>query len=164
VQAAPLGLAQAISVVAMTKGAVAGGSTLGLVKGALKIITWTKTKTVVAACAFALLAGGTATNLIKRFSSPDFSLKTWNAAQKYLEEERQRGKEHNGVVLVEELRRTGYLDERTYRWAKQQGGFYPSNAIGLPQFKVPDDLGTNKIAWITMKQHSIVLVIDGASD
>ena len=48
VQAAPVGLAKTISAVAITKGAAAGGSTLALVKGALKIMAWTKMKTAVA--------------------------------------------------------------------------------------------------------------------
>src|SRR5260221_1359722 len=47
VQAAPVGLAAVISTVAITKGAAAGGSTLTLVKGALKVMAWTKAKTAV---------------------------------------------------------------------------------------------------------------------
>src|SRR5882724_11925735 len=47
VQAAPVGLAKTISAVAIAKGAAAGGSTLTLVKGALKIMAWTKMKTAV---------------------------------------------------------------------------------------------------------------------
>jgi RNA polymerase sigma factor (sigma-70 family) len=49
VQAAPVALAKAISVVAVAKGATAGGSILVLVKGALKIMAWTKTKTAIVA-------------------------------------------------------------------------------------------------------------------
>ncbi len=44
VQAAPIGLAKIISAVAIAKGATAGGSTLILVKGALKFMAWTKTQ------------------------------------------------------------------------------------------------------------------------
>jgi hypothetical protein len=47
VAAAPVGLAVKISAVAMAKGAAAGTSTLTLVKGALKIMAWTKVKTTV---------------------------------------------------------------------------------------------------------------------
>ena len=60
VQAAPVGLAKTISVVAFTKGAAAGGSTLTLVKGALKLMAWTKAKTIVAVGVGVLLTAGTA--------------------------------------------------------------------------------------------------------
>jgi RNA polymerase sigma factor (sigma-70 family) len=65
VQAAPVGLAKTISVVAMTKGAAAGGSTLALVKGALKIMAWTKAKTAVVVGVGVLLAAGTTTVTVK---------------------------------------------------------------------------------------------------
>jgi RNA polymerase sigma factor (sigma-70 family) len=61
IQVAPLALAKTISAVAITKGAAAGGSTLALVKGALKIMAWTKAKTAIVAAAVVVLAAGTAT-------------------------------------------------------------------------------------------------------
>jgi RNA polymerase sigma factor (sigma-70 family) len=42
VQAAPVALAKSVTAVAMAKGAAASGSTLTLIKGALKIMAWTK--------------------------------------------------------------------------------------------------------------------------
>ncbi len=65
VQAAPAELAKTISAVALTKGATAGGSTLTLVKGALKIMAWTKVKTAVAVGVGVLLATGTTTLTVK---------------------------------------------------------------------------------------------------
>jgi hypothetical protein len=59
VQAAPAVLAQTVSTVALTKGACATASTLTLVKGALKIMAWTKMKTAAVAGAAVLLAAGT---------------------------------------------------------------------------------------------------------
>jgi RNA polymerase sigma factor (sigma-70 family) len=59
VQAAPAALAKSITAVAMTKGVTASGSTLTLIKGALKIMAWTKMKTAVVAGAVILLATGT---------------------------------------------------------------------------------------------------------
>jgi uncharacterized protein (TIGR03435 family) len=59
VHAAPAGLAATISAAALAKGAAAGGSTLALVKGALKIMLWTKAKTAVVVGVMAILAGGT---------------------------------------------------------------------------------------------------------
>jgi RNA polymerase sigma factor (sigma-70 family) len=58
IQVAPAGLTA--SVTAAAKGAAASSSTLILVKGALKIMAWTKIKTTVAVGAVALLAAGTA--------------------------------------------------------------------------------------------------------
>ena len=64
VHAAPVGLAKTISAVAIAKGAVASTSTLTLIKGALKIMAWTKTKTVAVAGVVILLAAGTTTIMI----------------------------------------------------------------------------------------------------
>ncbi len=58
VQAAPVTLAKTISVVAVAKGAAASTLTLTLIKGALKIMAWTKVKTAIVAGAAVLLAGG----------------------------------------------------------------------------------------------------------
>ena len=46
---------------AITKGAAAGGTTLALVTGGLKIMAWTKAKTTIAMAAVVVLAAGTAT-------------------------------------------------------------------------------------------------------
>jgi uncharacterized protein (TIGR03435 family) len=59
VQAAPTGLAKTISVVALAKGAAAGTGTLSLVKGALKMMAWTKMKMAVAVGVGVLLVIGT---------------------------------------------------------------------------------------------------------
>jgi len=56
VQAAPVALAKAVTAIAVVKGAAAGGSTLTLIKGALKIMAWTKAKTAVVAGVVVLLA------------------------------------------------------------------------------------------------------------
>ena len=58
IQMAPLGLAATVT--AAAKGVAASTSTLTLVKGALKIMAWTKIKTSVAVGTVALLAAGTA--------------------------------------------------------------------------------------------------------
>jgi RNA polymerase sigma factor (sigma-70 family) len=64
VQAAPLGLAATVTATA-AKGAAVSGSTLTLIKGALKIMAWTKIKTAVAAGVGLLLASGTTLTIIK---------------------------------------------------------------------------------------------------
>ena len=47
VQAAPVALAKSVTAVAVAKGAAASGSTLILIKGALKIMAWTKAQTAI---------------------------------------------------------------------------------------------------------------------
>ena len=65
VQAAPVALAKSITAVAVAKGAAAGGSTLTLIKGALKLMAWTKAKTAIIVGASVLLAAGTTTVTVK---------------------------------------------------------------------------------------------------
>jgi uncharacterized protein (TIGR03435 family) len=65
VHAAPVALAKSVTAVALAKGALAGGSTLTLVKGALKLMAWTKAKTAVVSGVVILLAAGTTTIAVK---------------------------------------------------------------------------------------------------
>jgi len=64
VQAAPAGLTISVSAAA-AHGTVASTSTLTLIKGALKIMAWTKAKTAIVVGVAALLAVGTATVVVK---------------------------------------------------------------------------------------------------
>jgi RNA polymerase sigma factor (sigma-70 family) len=66
IQTVPAGLAKLVTVAAIAKGATASASSLTLVKGALKIMAWTKTQTAIAVSAGLLLAAGTATFLVKK--------------------------------------------------------------------------------------------------
>ncbi|HEY5042389.1 MAG TPA: sigma-70 family RNA polymerase sigma factor [Verrucomicrobiae bacterium] len=66
VQAAPVALAKSVTAVAIAKDAAASTSTLTLIKGALKIMAWTKAKTAIVAGAIVLLAAGTTTVIIQR--------------------------------------------------------------------------------------------------
>jgi uncharacterized protein (TIGR03435 family) len=65
VQAAPVTLAKSVTAVAMAKGAAASGPTLTLIKGALKIMAWTKAKTTIVVGVGILLAAGTTTVTVK---------------------------------------------------------------------------------------------------
>ena len=67
VQAAPVALAKAVTAVAIAKGAAASGSTLTLIKGALKIMAWTKAEAAVVVGVSLLLAAGTTTVVIAAF-------------------------------------------------------------------------------------------------
>ncbi|HWC60953.1 MAG TPA: DUF3738 domain-containing protein, partial [Verrucomicrobiae bacterium] len=65
VQVAPAALAKSVTAAALAKGAMASGSSLTLIKGGLKIMAWTKTKTAVVAGLGILFAAGTATVAFK---------------------------------------------------------------------------------------------------
>jgi len=56
IQAAPVALAKTMTAVALAKGAAASGSTLTIIKGALKIMAWTKAKTTIVTSAVIILA------------------------------------------------------------------------------------------------------------
>ena len=79
VSAAPAGLAQTISAVAVTKGAAAGGSTLALVKGALKLMAWTKAKIAIGVGMVLLLVAGTTTVGIHQITKPPYDPKDFQA-------------------------------------------------------------------------------------
>ena len=63
VQAAPVALAKSVTAVAIAKGAAASGSTLTLIKGALKIMAWTKMQTAVATAAIIICMAGSITGV-----------------------------------------------------------------------------------------------------
>jgi hypothetical protein len=69
VQAAPAALAKSITVLAATKGVAASGSTLTLIKGALKVMAWTKMKTAVVTIVVIACAGTTAVVVQNRIKS-----------------------------------------------------------------------------------------------
>jgi hypothetical protein len=69
VQVAPAVLAKTATAVAFAKGATASISTLTLIKGALKVMAWTKAKTVIIAGVVVLLAAGTTTVIVKEVRS-----------------------------------------------------------------------------------------------
>ena len=62
VQAAPMTLAKSVAAARLVKGAAASGSTLALVKGALKLMAWAKAKTAV--IAGVILAAATTTGVV----------------------------------------------------------------------------------------------------
>jgi hypothetical protein len=70
VQAAPVTVAKTAMAAALAQGATASGSTATLVKGALKLMAWTKTKTTIAAAAVVLFTAGVAAVGVK-FLRPD---------------------------------------------------------------------------------------------
>src|SRR5437762_8780569 len=71
IQGAPMVLAKSVTAVAIAKGAAASASTLTLIKGALKLMAWTKLKTATVVGASVLLATGTATVVVRETRSHD---------------------------------------------------------------------------------------------
>src|SRR5664279_2613830 len=71
VQAAPVALAKSVTAVAIAKGAAASASTLTLIKGALKIMAWTKAKTAIVVGVSTLAAIGTTTIAVKKIKGID---------------------------------------------------------------------------------------------
>src|ERR1017187_10474352 len=84
VQAAPVALAKSVTAVAIVKGSAASGSTLTLIKGALKIMAWTKAKTIVVAGAAVLFATGTTVVVVERVVSPSVNESFWELKRENL--------------------------------------------------------------------------------
>lgn len=83
IQAAPVGLAKAATAMAITKGATA--STSNLITATLKIMVWTKAKTVIVVGVAGILAAGTTTTLIvhhnhQAVAQGDFPRSAWKNA------------------------------------------------------------------------------------
>jgi uncharacterized protein (TIGR03435 family) len=77
VHAAPAALAGSVTAAAVVKGAAASASTLTLIKGALKLMAWTKTKTVIAAGVCLLLTAGTTTVVVVKQREANRIEKMW---------------------------------------------------------------------------------------
>jgi RNA polymerase sigma factor (sigma-70 family) len=69
-QAVPAALAKTVTAAALAKGASAGGSTLTLIKGALKLMAWTKARTLLVAGVAAVLTLGTTTIAVLHHRAP----------------------------------------------------------------------------------------------
>jgi uncharacterized protein (TIGR03435 family) len=77
VQVAPAALAKAVTAIAAAKGVAAGGSTLILAKGALKMMAWAKAKTAIAAMVVILTAGTATTVVVRETSKPRITEAMW---------------------------------------------------------------------------------------
>jgi uncharacterized protein (TIGR03435 family) len=74
-----------VTAVALAKGAAASSSTLTLIKGALKIMAWTKVKTVVVASVAVLFATGTAVVVVEKAGSNGVAESFWEMKVENLE-------------------------------------------------------------------------------
>ena len=107
VQAAPAALAGTISAVAVAKGATASISTLTLVKGALKIMAWTKAKTAVVAGVAILLAGATTAVIVEATQSGPDIQGIWQGTLELPGMGIQRGEKPKTRLVFEIVRKDG---------------------------------------------------------
>jgi RNA polymerase sigma factor (sigma-70 family) len=117
VQAAPAGMAATVSAVAL-KGAAAGGSTLTLAKGALKLMAWAKAKTSLVAAGVILATGATAVLVSDAASRPGAS-------------QRQRLEDGSVLVLNRVLVDSKIRIAHGTEVAKLLGKFVPTNGVHL---------------------------------
>jgi len=75
---APAALAKITTAAALAKGATASTSTLTLIKGALKIMAWTKMKTAIVIVATVIVATSTTTVIVKEIRSPSVDESLWS--------------------------------------------------------------------------------------
>jgi RNA polymerase sigma factor (sigma-70 family) len=73
VQVAPVTLAKTATAIALAKGATASTSTLTLIKGALKVMAWTKAKTAIVTAGIIILAAGTTSVVVLQHHRPEQS-------------------------------------------------------------------------------------------
>jgi RNA polymerase sigma factor (sigma-70 family) len=104
VQAAPVGLVKTISAVAIAKGAAATTSTLTLVKGALKIMAWSKAKTMIVVSAVVLAAAGGSTIAVEKLEHKHIESRT-NAIQQFV-------KTSGGAISMEAVKFVQSLKEK----------------------------------------------------
>ena len=125
-QTAPAALAGTIMVAAAAKGAAAGVSTLTLVKGALKIMAWTKMKAAVAGGVAVLLVAGVGTGGIHAYRhSPTAELRS---ALRILPPKHQGGGAGAGVPLGSTVTwgyPSGYVEAALRRFGPERKNAFP---------------------------------------
>ncbi len=99
VQAAPVGLAVKVSLLTAT-GAAAGSLTYTIVKGALKIMTWSKIQTVIAVGIGVLVATGTTVIVEKEFQP-------MSSQDKVLQAKFEQLRGYDGDPIVQDFRNIG---------------------------------------------------------
>jgi len=107
VQAAPMALAKTISAVAVANGAAASTSILTLVKGALKIMAWTKAKTAIAIGAGILLAAGITTVIVETTQTGPDIQGIWQGTLELPGMGVQRGEKPKTRLVFEIVRKDG---------------------------------------------------------
>ena len=136
IQAAPVALVKSITAVAVTKGAAVSGTTLTLIKGALKLMAWTKAKTaIVVGTAVILASGTTAPLIIHHFRANDSSF-SWT----------KELTDSDNAKFVALTGTTPAQAARTFLEANSSGDWAEVAKYWDPEFlkKHPEDLETHK--------------------
>jgi len=154
VQAAPVLLAKTTTAVALAKGATASLSTLTLIKGALKIMAWTKAKTAIVVGATVILATGTTTIVIKRtiqarMDDPSIadsffdSRNLWRAPSNVIVLRQTHFTDNAGAMMEIRTRPGGKQEDRMLGRNQSVGQIFEA-AYGLPDTEtriiIPEDL------------------------
>jgi hypothetical protein len=85
----------------------------------------------------------------------------WASVQRYLADEAKSGHEHHGPVVIEDLRRAGYMDMETYQYVRTQMTNVPPQ---LRRGLAPGYKNTNNIMWITMPGKTVTMLSDHTMD
>ncbi|HVU07897.1 MAG TPA: sigma-70 family RNA polymerase sigma factor [Verrucomicrobiae bacterium] len=148
VHAAPVTLAKSVTAAAIAKGSMASASTLTLVKGTMKMMTWMKIKFAIGVSVIVLLAGSAATvafsqigesdnlppkEIVKKAMDKYASLTSYNDTGKYISV--RNGKTNNVTAFKIRLGRTNLyriefeetpfpaVPTRGAVWSAGKGGF-----------------------------------------
>jgi uncharacterized protein (TIGR03435 family) len=130
IQTAPAGLAKTISITAVAKGAAASTSSLTLAKGALKVMAWTKAKTVIVAAAVVALATGAATVVTTKLAA-----KTNEPSVDPIYERIWSHPNSQSIPLLEKappillVRPTHYWIQSGGLWDSQGKGFFVNSSV-----------------------------------
>ena len=158
IQAAPAALAKTVTVAAMAKGAAATGSTLTLVKGALKLMAWTKAKmAVVTSTAIILATISTVTVAIHLKHAPPrqtgrMKLPTGDVKPKVV-----YGYSHNGIILAS--------DGSLWSWGEERLGW---PVLGFNNTNIQNTVSLRRIGhdtdWVDVAlgdSHCLAIKSDG---
>ena len=128
VHAAPAALAKAVMVVAVARGAATSVSTLTLVKGALKIMAWTKAKTAIVAAAIVLLAAGTTGVAVKTVASARQKA-AYEVLFEHPDGSSMHGLEQTSPALI--VRPTKYPNHSSGIWTGSGKGLYVNAPLNV---------------------------------
>jgi len=158
VHAAPVTLTKTISAAALTKGATATTSTLTLVKGALKLMAWSKVKTTVLVTVAILVAGssvGVGLHIEKR-ENAKAALKLFQQVQEKYASLDSFSYEGTGVFMTSSKTNQSIFSVRlgrpcSYRHEIHTSGSSPSENLGWSS----GDYIMSHISWLTNTLYKI---------
>ena len=175
VQAAPVALAKSVTAVAIAKGSIASASTLTLVKGTMKTMTWLKMKFAVGVGVATLLAGGAATVVLSNEKTDSYHASATSPFQLRLVVEAASSNSET-MVMSKTNRASGKVFQETLHLQKQvlldqaaiqSAAIVTNSFIGQPTNIVVDfkltPTGTKQFAKITRANigHRLAIIIEG---